>query len=43
MYDCKEGFFNKNFLNQVLDDFWLTYLEHKFLYTLINKMVEFDF
>lgn len=43
MYDIKEGFFNKNFLNQILEDFWVTFLEHKFLYTLISKMVEFDY
>jgi hypothetical protein len=43
MYNTKEGYFNRNYLNQVLEDFRLTFFDHKFLYTLVNKLVEFDY
>jgi hypothetical protein len=42
LYDSKNGYLNKNLLNNYYEDFRLMYLDSKFLITLINKLIEFD-
>lgn len=42
LFDTKEGYFKKNRLNELQEEFKGSYLDSKFLITLINKMTEFD-
>jgi serine/threonine protein kinase len=42
LFETKNGYLNKNRLNEFYEEFRSRYLESKFLITLVNKMIEFD-